>query len=135
MEWYPLFDAIKEFLGERLATVFAHVISSESNCLICTTFMRRLLINAGENPDQLGLDANGEALVEFGRAVVRPGNRVSDDLYRRLAGLFTPEQTVALTAFASVMVATNMVNNILEVELDEYLYEYREGKPLQTQVR
>ena len=31
--------------------------------------MRRLLINAGENPDHLSLDAKGEVLVEFGRAV------------------------------------------------------------------
>jgi len=133
MEWYPLFDAIKSFLGERLAIVFAHAISSESDCLICTTFMRRLLINSGENPNELNLDQKGKLLVEFGRAVVRPGNRVPDELYRNLADFFNPEQIVALTAFASLMVATNMINNILEVDLDEYLYEYREGQPLPKQ--
>jgi alkylhydroperoxidase family enzyme len=133
MEWYPLFDTIKAFLGERLATVFAHAISAESDCLICTTFMRRLLINSGENPRALNLDERGNALVEFGRAVVRPGNRVPDELYRKLAGFFNPEQLVALTAFASLMVATNMINNILEVDLDEYLYEYRDGQPLPKQ--
>src|ERR1041385_3296886 len=53
MEWYPMFDTIKAFLGERLAIIFAHAISSESDCLICTTFMRRLLINQGENPNEL----------------------------------------------------------------------------------
>jgi len=130
MEWYPLFDTIKAFLGERLAVTFAHAISSESDCLICTTFMRRLLINAGENPNALNLDEKGQALVEFGRAVVRPGNRVPEELYGKLAGFFTPEEIVALTAFASLMVATNMINNILEVDLDEYLYEFREGQTL-----
>ncbi len=134
MEWYPLFDTIKAFLDERLAIVFAHAISSESDCLICTTFMRRLLINQGENPNELDLDERGQVLVEFGRTLVRPGNRVPDELYRRLAGLFNPEQIVALTAFASLMVATNMINNILEVDLDEYLYEYREARPLPKQV-
>jgi alkylhydroperoxidase family enzyme len=134
MEWYPLFDAIKAFLGERLAIIFAHAISSESDCLICTTFMRRLLINQGENPNELNLDEKGQVLVEFGRALVRPGNRVPDEVYRRLASQFNPEQIVALTAFASLMVATNMINNILEIELDEYLYEYREGQPLPKQV-
>src|SRR3954453_4646019 len=129
MQWYPLFDAVKAFLGERLAIIFAHTISSESDCLICTTFMRRLLINQGENPNELNLDEKGQVLVEFGRNLVRPANRVPDELYRRLAGHFNPEQIVALTAFASLMVATNMINNILEVDLDEYLYEYCEGQP------
>ena len=137
MEWYPLYETIKGFLGERLAIIFAHTISSESDCLICTTYMRRILIGWGEKPDpvsgelKLNLDDKGRALVAFGRAVVKPGNRVAPELYRELERFFNAEQIVALTAFASVMVATNIVNNALEVELDEYLYEYAkkgEGK-------
>ncbi len=50
-----------------------------------------------------------------------------DDLYARLAALFTDEQIVALTAFGAMMVATNVFNNALEVDLDEYLMEYRKG--------
>jgi alkylhydroperoxidase family enzyme len=126
MEWYSLFDTVKTFLGERLAIVFAHAISSESHCLICTTYMRRILIEWGENPNELKLDPKGEVLVEFGRALSRHGNRVPDELYRKLAGFFSPQQIVALTAFAALMVATNIINNVLEVDLDEYLYEYRE---------
>jgi alkylhydroperoxidase family enzyme len=129
MEWYPLFDTVKAFLGERLAIVFAHAISSESHCLICTTFMRRILIQWGEDPNQLNLDKKGELLVAFGRAVAQDGNRVPDELFKSLAAFFTPEQIVALTAFAGLMVATNIINNVLEVDLDEYLYEYRDGKP------
>lgn len=125
MEWYPLFDTIKPFLGERLAIIFAHAISAESHCLICTTFMRRILINWGDNPDRLELDDRGEAIVAFGRAIAQPGNRLPDALYARIASYFNDEQIVALTAFASLMVATNIINNVLEVDLDEYLYEYR----------
>ena len=69
MQWYPLFDRIKEFLGERLAIVFAHAISSESHCLICTTFMRRLLIKWGDNPNELKLDERGEAHWRDGRCL------------------------------------------------------------------
>jgi len=57
MTWYPLFDTIKAFIGERAAIIFAHAISAESDCLICTTFMRRVLINWGEDPSSLALDA------------------------------------------------------------------------------
>jgi len=130
MQWYPLFDTVKAFIGERLAVIFAHAISAESDCLICTTFMRRLLINGGENPNELSLDEKGQALVEFGRAVVGSGNRVPEALYRRISEFFNAEQIVALTAFAGLMVATNIINNVLEVDLDEYLYEYRQGQPL-----
>jgi hypothetical protein len=34
---------------------------------------------------------------------------------------------VALTAFGALMVATNVVNNALDIELDEYLQPYRKG--------
>ncbi len=126
MEWYTLFDAVKGFTGERLAIIFAHAISAESDCLICTTYMRRILIGWGENPNELKLDEKGEVLVAFGRAVAQYGNRVPDEVYKKLAGIFTTEQIVALTAFAALMVATNIINNVLEVDLDEYLYEYRD---------
>ena len=130
MEWYPLFDTIKPFLGERLSIVFAHALSAESDCLICTTLMRRILIDWGEDPGKLVLDEKGEVIVELGRAIAQQGNRVPDSLYRRLASYFSPEQIVALTGFASLMIATNIINNVLEVELDEYLYAYRDGQPL-----
>src|SRR4051812_14211507 len=66
MQWYPLFDTIKAFLGERLAIIFAHAVSVQSECLICTTFMRRILMDWGENPNELNLDEKGKALIAFG---------------------------------------------------------------------
>jgi len=126
MQWYTLFDTVKAFLGERLAIVFAHAISAESDCLICTTYMRRILIEWGENPNELKLDDKGKAVVAFGRAIAQPGNRVPDALYGKVASFFTNEQMVALTAFAALMVATNVINNVLEVDLDQYLYDYRD---------
>ncbi len=131
VEWYPLFDTIKLFLGERLAIIFSHAISVEGDCLLCTTFMRHILIEWGEDPNQLNLDEKGKVLVEFGRAISRQGNHVSNELYGKVAGYFNTEQIVALMGFACLMIATNVFNNVLEVELDEYLYNFREGQPLQ----
>src|SRR5215510_3718925 len=71
MQWYNLFDMVKAFLPERLAIIFAHAVSAESDCLICTTYMRRILIQWGENPDALQLDEKGEVLVAFGRAIAQ----------------------------------------------------------------
>src|SRR5512145_1876218 len=124
MEWYPLRDTVRPFLGERLTTIFAHVISDDTDCLICTTFMRRLLIDAGENPDDFALDEREQLVVDFGRCLAAPFARVPGELYARLSAEFTDEQIVALTAFGAMMLATNVFNNALEVDLDEYLEPY-----------
>jgi hypothetical protein len=48
-------------------------------------------------------------------------------VYQRLERYFDPAQIVALTAFGALMVATNVINNALDVNLDEYLLPYRKG--------
>lgn len=125
MEWYTLRDVVRPFIGDRGATIFSHAISAETDCLICSTFFRRILIDAGENPDQLGLDEREQLLVEFGRQLARDPKAVSDELYARLAAEFTVPQIVSLTAFGAIMLATNVFNDALRVDLDAYLEPYR----------
>jgi alkylhydroperoxidase family enzyme len=127
MEWYPLRDTVQPFLGERLTTLFAHAISAETDCLICSTFFRRMLIQTGENPERLKLDDRETAVLEFGRALAVSPFTVPDQVYRRLEPYFTSAQIVSLTAFGAMMVATNVVNNALDIDLDEYLQPYRKG--------
>jgi alkylhydroperoxidase family enzyme len=125
MSWYPLRDTVQPFLGERLTTLFAHAVSSETDCLICSTFFRRILIDSGEDPDALAMDEREAAVVVFGRALAVTPHRVPDDVYDRAAAYFDDEQVVALVAFGALMVATNVVNNALAVPLDDYLQPYR----------
>ena len=114
------------FLGERLTDLFSHAISAETDCLICSTFFRRILIDAGENPDGLGARRADELIVDFGRALATDRHAVE----RRAATRawrehFDRAQIVTLTAFGAMMVATNVVNNALGVPLDGYLEPYR----------
>ena len=127
MEWYPLRDTVQPFLGERLTNLFAHAISSDTDCLVCSTFFRRILLASGEDPDRFALDEREEAVVEFGRQLAKPFARVPDALFARLAATFTDEQIVALTAFGALMVATNVFNNALDIELDSYLEPYQKN--------
>ena len=130
MEFYPLASVVAPFLGACPTNVFLHAISAETDCLVCSTYFRRHLIDAGEDPDHLDLSEREKLLVEFGRSLSTQTSRVSDDVYARLAAEFTTEQIVALTAFGALMVATNVFNNALEVDLDEYLEGYRKpGAP------
>ncbi len=50
---------------------------------------------------------------------------VSDELFARLSSQLQPDQIVTLTAFGGLMVATNLFNNALRVDLDDYLHGYR----------
>lgn len=125
MQWYDLHDTVAPFLGKRATYLFAHAISAQTDCLICSTFFRRILIDSGDNPDAPQLNDIESALVDFGRQIARDPNAIDDALYARVKAHFTDEQMVALTAFAAMMVATNIINNVLRVDLDEYLYTYR----------
>jgi len=125
MTWYTLRDATIPILGERLTTIFAHAISAETDCLICSTFFRRILIEAGEDPDHLSLDAREQAVVAFGRCLAQSPFTVPDEVFAPLRERFDEEAIVSITAFGALMVATNVVNNALEIPLDEYLETYR----------
>jgi alkylhydroperoxidase family enzyme len=128
MTWYALRDAVQPFLGERLTAIFAHAVSAETDCLICSTFFRRLLIQSGENPDRLDLDPWETAVVAFGRSLAVTPHVVSDEIYQPVAAKLSREQMVALTAFGALMVATNVFNNALGVPLDEYLEPFRRAE-------
>jgi alkylhydroperoxidase family enzyme len=125
MTWYSLRDTVQPFLGERLTQLFAHAVSTETDCLICSTFFRRLLIQSGDDPDTLKLTDEERIVVEYGRQLGRDAHGVTEAMYADLARLFTQEQIVALTAFGAIMLATNVFNNALRVDLDGYLEPFR----------
>lgn len=104
----------------------------KTDCLICSTFFRRWLTDQGENPDALVLDGARYPLVDYGRQLAIDPNAVSDELFSRVSRELSDEQVVSLTAFGGMMIATNLFNNALCVELDDYLQPYRkrpEGRP------
>jgi alkylhydroperoxidase family enzyme len=128
MAWYDLHAEAVDFLGTRAATLFVHAVSAQADCLVCSTFFRRWLIDAGDDPDAPRLDERERALVEYGRQLARDANGVSDELFEKLQQFLTPAQVVTLTAFGGLMLATNVFNNALRVDLDDYLGPYRKGR-------
>ena len=111
-------------LGERRTWLFCHAISTQSDCLICSTFFRRLIIDAGEDPNTLELDEFDELIVDLGRRLADDPHSVDDALHARLAERLDTQQIVTLIAFGAIMVATNVFNDALGVELDGYLERY-----------
>lgn len=120
-KWYPLKVDIVAFIGERGTILFSHSISSENDCLLCSTFFRKLLIENGEDPENLNLNEKETVLKEFGRLISKSPNTIPQEFYKKLDSFFTKDELVKLVAFAGIMAATNLFNNVLKVELDDYL--------------
>jgi hypothetical protein len=124
LQWYPLHDQVAPLLGERRTWLYCHAISTQSDCLICSTFFRRLLADAGEDLEALQLDELDELVVDLGRRLAADPHTVDDALHARLAERFDDAEIVTLIAFGAMMVATNVFNDALGVELDRYLEPY-----------
>lgn len=127
MKWYGLRDQVEKFLGPRLTILLAHAISSETDCLICSTYFRKSMLDSGVNPDSLVLDDKERAFLDFGRQIARDPRGVNDEVFGKVEAYLGPDELLTVTAFAGLMVATNIINNVLEVDLDDYLESYRTG--------
>ncbi|HRR89404.1 MAG TPA: hypothetical protein P5161_01305 [Eubacteriales bacterium] len=123
MKWYELRDLTVKLIGEFSTNLFAYAVSDANDCLICSTFFRKILIDSGYDPDNLKLSETDAALYEFARAAATHAE-VTEELFGRLKRYFDDSGIVLLTAFAGQMIATNLVNNMLKVPLDEYLVPY-----------
>ena len=124
MQWYPLYHAVINIVGERAAYLFAHAISEASNCPVCTTFFRKIIIQHGERPEDLVLTLDEQQLLDFGAAIAGQHGDVPNTIYQPIQARFGPTKIVVLVAFAGQMVATNLFNNVLNVTVDDYLMPY-----------
>ena len=119
MEWFPLHTEISKFLDKTSVVIFCHSISSENECILCSLYFRKELKELGIDPNKFKLTAKEELLASFGRQIAKNSKQISDDFIAQLKQYFTEEQIVALVGFAVIMVATNLVNNTFDIEIDD----------------
>ena len=124
MQWYPLYEQVEDILGKRLAYLYAYSISKASDCPLCSTFFRKIIIDAGEKPEHLELTPLQKAVTDFGSSVAKYQGNIRDHVYNCIAELYSKTDMVVLIAFAGQMIATNVFNNVIETDIDEYLAEY-----------
>jgi alkylhydroperoxidase family enzyme len=124
MEWYTLKDLVVPFIGERALSLYAYAISTANDCLVCSTFFRKILVDSGDDPDNPALSETERFLMDLGHAIGRDPHSIPQSLYDTLRDRYSTEQIVLLLAFAGIMAATNLFNTIAQVPLDETLYKY-----------
>ena len=124
MQWYPLYEEVEKILGKRLAYLFAYSISSASDCPLCSTFFRKIIIDAGEKPENLQLTSPEEKVLDFGSSIAKGRGHITNSMYDDVATKYDKKDMVVLIAFAGQMIATNIFSNVTESDIDEYLFDY-----------
>lgn len=128
MEWYTLYDELVPVIGERGMNLFSYAISNGNDCLICSTFFRKIIIDSGEKPDDPKLNDTEKLLMDFGACICKDPHNIPDEIYDRLKAMYSDKIIVTLIAFAGIMYATNLFNTVAKVDLDEVLFRYRKSK-------
>jgi hypothetical protein len=124
MQWYPLYLETERILGKRLAYLYAYAISSASECPLCSVFFRKIIIDAGERPEAIELTISQQQLLDLGSSIARYQGNIANHVYDAVAKHYSNSEMVILIAFAGQMVATNIFNNVIETDVDDYLVEY-----------
>lgn len=124
MQWYPLYAEVEKILGKRMAYLYAYSISYAADCPLCSTFFRKIIIDAGEKPEKLELTPSEQKLLEFGSCIAKHHGNIADHVYDAVAMQFNKNEMVILIAFAGQMIATNVFNNVIETDIDDYLFDY-----------
>lgn len=124
MEWFPLEKTIETFLGERAVNFFCYAISEENDCLLCSAFFRKILKELQIDFDTFAFTEEENLLIQYGKAIVQDANHIPAELFSDLKKHWNEEQIVAITAFATIMIATNIINKSLDIEVDDNLIPY-----------
>jgi hypothetical protein len=125
MQWYPLYSEVEKILGKRMASLYAHSISCAADCPLCSTFFRKIIIDSGETPEKIELTESEKNILSFGSGIAKHKGNIADHLYNAVAVNYKKNEMVILISFAGIMIATNIFNNVIETEIDEYLSAYR----------
>jgi len=124
MQWYPLRDEAAKFLDDREINFFCYAISQQNECVICSTFFRKILKDRGIAFEGFNFTSRETVLINYGRALVSHPHAIAEDEFAALKAIFTEEQIVLLTSFGALMIATNLINTALVVPVDDYLAGY-----------
>ncbi|WP_431324542.1 hypothetical protein [Rhizobium sp. YTU87027] len=124
-EWFTLRAELSS-IADRPIWVFSHAISKAANSKIAITFFRRALINAGFDPDGLILSEEEVLLIAFGKAIVADSNAIPAEIWTKLKDRYDAKTLVDLVAFAGIMLATALFNNVVEVDFDPELEAFAE---------
>lgn len=124
MQWYVLYTEVERILGKRLAPFFAYAVSHATDCPLCSTFFRKIIVDAGGSLEKEELTEQERFVIVFGASIGKCQGHIADHIFNPVAALFSTSDLVVLISFAGQMIAANVFNNVVETDIDEYLFDY-----------
>ena len=123
---YNLQEELEKYLDKRTVVIFGYAISSNDDCIICSNYFKKILLDNGIDYATFEFSDDELLLIQYGKEFVENKAHVSDEILNKLRSRFNEKQLVEITSFAALLVANNYFNNALRVELDDYLLEYKD---------
>lgn len=124
MAWYTLQEEVAKVIGERATNFYCYAISTKNDCLICSLFFKKILTDLEIDFEAFEFTDQEQELIDYGRELVSNPSSIASKLIEKLKKRYNEEEIVLLTAFGAMMVATNLINTSLKVELDTVLKPY-----------
>lgn len=117
MGFHEVLAEAKTFLGELDANLFCYAISFENDCMVCSSIFKKFLDDLSVEFEGMVFTPVQQALVSFGRNIADNPHEVDEEQIEELKEFFTDEQIVVITSLASMMIASNIINTVLDVEM------------------
>ena len=131
MHWYDLHAEVVKFLGPLGHAVCpCHLQPDRLPDLL--HLLPPLVDRSAGRPGQPASRRPRPSAGRVWPAAGRDANAVRTNCTPAWPSISSPPQIVTLTAFGGLMIATNVFNNALRVDLDEYLFPFRKGAPPMT---
>lgn len=115
--FHKLCDKAATFLSELDVNLFCYAISDENDCPVCSGIFRSFLDGQGVDLSTLVMTPKQQALISLGRNIADNPHEVYEDQIEEMKEFFTDEQLVVLVSLAAMMVASNIFNTVLDVEM------------------
>jgi hypothetical protein len=129
-EWFALREELRPAISDREIWLLCLSISTACCSIIPVGFFRRALFNAGLTPESIEPTDTEALLMAFGKAIVGNSNAVPQPIWDDLKARYDAPTLVNLVAFAGIMIATAIVNNVIDVDIDPELLPYLQGVDL-----
>ncbi len=114
---YAVDRELQRIVGERAANFFEYAISVQNECLVCTTYFKKLLDSQGIDIHTFEFTEEEKLLMEYGQALAKDPRHIPGELMDRLRAKYDEEALVVLTSMGIMMLANNYFNDIMEVEV------------------
>ena len=114
---YAVDTELAQIVGKRAADMYEYVISEQNDCIVCSTYFRKLFKETGVDLETFVPTDDEALLIEFAKALADDPMHVPAELKDRMQARWDDRAFVTIVAQGIMMLANNYYNEIMEVDV------------------